>query len=134
MTTEVKVESILEKIEDLSVADLLTVQERITNLLRQKTANGTGNSSAIANSNGHKQETEAVTTDTITDDDEEPDKIYPYPGSPIYRYTPKGARKALEAMFTPEELEAAANFDLSTLPKLEKTSTEYISEMREERM
>lgn len=131
-TIETKVASILEQIEDLSVANLLTLQEHITTLLRQKTTNGSSNGSAV-NANGHQQETATVNNST-TDDDEEPDKIYPYPGYNVYRYTPKGARKALEAMFTPEELEAAANFDLSTLPKLEKTSTEYISEMREERM
>jgi hypothetical protein len=124
-----ELELVLEKIEHLTLENLLTVQEHLTIQLRQKALPPVSQATDVAEKQAQSEQA------TVTQaEDEEPDRIYLYPGSSIFRYTEKGIRKMLERMFTPEELERFSKIDLSKLPRDDKTITEYVSEGREERL
>jgi hypothetical protein len=106
-------EMLLEKVEDLSVQELLSLQERITSQLKIKVS---------SNGNGQVKQQPELPPDYID-----------IPG--VYRLTPEEARKGLEEIFTPEELaeiDAADPNDLK-LPPLPKSLAEMISEDREDR-
>ncbi len=105
-------ELILEKVKNLSVSELLTVQESITQELRQKT-----------NSDGTTTATTYQST-TIS-------RRVNIPGS--YRPTKEQIEARLAAIFSPEQLEQMRHADLSNLPPGSKTVTEMISEDREDR-
>jgi hypothetical protein len=127
-----ELELVLEKIEQLTLENLLTVQEHLTSQLRQKVLPTASQATDVTEKQAQSEQV-AVTQTEGQAEDEEPDRIYLYPGSSIFRYTEKGIRKMLERMFTAEELERFSKIDLSKLPKLEKTMAEYISEDREDR-
>jgi hypothetical protein len=133
--SEVKseLELVLEKIEQLTLEDLLTVQEHLTTQLRQKALLLSSKNADLAKKQAPSEQV-AVTQTEGQAEDEEPDIIYPFPGSDIYSYTAKGARKVVESMFSAEELKRFAEIDLTKLPKDDKTVTEYVSEGREERL
>jgi len=125
MTTAIKddLDLILENIERLPTKDLLTIQAKIVAQLQHRltTETPTEQEQKIA-SNGQSPAT--------TSEEDEPDKIYPFPGSPVYRYTEKGRKKALAQMFTPERLAELEKFDPASLPETSIPMSEMVNILR----
>jgi len=113
MTIELK--TLQDKVEQLSIDDLLELMERITKELRLKTETN----SQIILSN-------------LTNI---PDSKITIPGA--YQLTPEEIEADLTEIFTAEELigiNAATPAELLTLPTLPKSLAEMISEDREDRL
>lgn len=107
-----KLDEILPAVEELSVEELWSLQERVLNRLRAKTTTST-------NGNGQTKEAKL------------PDKHVVIPGA--YRRSPEKIEAFLATIFTPEELARMGKTDFSKLPRPEKSITEIISEDREDR-
>jgi hypothetical protein len=108
-----RLDPILERIDELSIEELWTLQERVINWLRTKT-----------NGNGQVKKSEpTLAADHI--------KI---PGA--YRLTKQQAEAGLTYIFSPEELAQMETVDLEELKNrlLSKSLTEIISEDREDRV
>ncbi len=125
MTTDIKndLDLILANIAQLPTQALLTIQAHIVAQLQQRLPAEipTGQTLKVG-SNGQ--------TPTTLSEDDEPDIIYPFPGSPIYRYTEKGRKKVLAQMFTPERLAELENFDPASLPETSIPMSEMVNILR----
>jgi hypothetical protein len=100
------------KLEQLSVNELLSLQEQIIQQLRART---------LTNGNGHTVKTNSAY------------RHVDIPG--VRHYTAKEIEAELAEIFTPEELAEINNTDPATLnlPPLPKSLAEMISEDREDR-
>lgn len=103
---------VLERLENLSVDELLTVQEAITKDVRQKLGSSTARK--------------------IIEDNEVLHRVR-IPGA--YRSTAQQVEAHLASIFTPQQLAQIAQTDVSniTLPPGAKTTTQILSEDREDR-
>jgi hypothetical protein len=100
-----KLEEMQTGLGELTVAELLTLMENLAGELRHKTTNG----------------------QTKT---QEPVKGVRIPG--LYRPTKEEVQDSIQKLFASANLPVPEKIDLSTLPPLPKTITEYINEERED--
>ncbi len=117
--SSVELEIWLSKVKEFSVSELLAMQETITQELKQKTANVPAPKPEPISAPGRFGQ---------------PQRKIIIPGA--YETTPAEVEAELAAIFTPEERAEMAKVDLINLPPLPagaKTSTQIISEDREDR-
>ena len=105
-------EMLLEKVEDLSGQELLSLQERITSQLKIKVS---------PNGNGQVKKQASLSSDYVE-----------IPGA--YRLTPEQVKEIQQKIFTPEELANMGTTDFSNLPQGPKSLSQIVIEDREDRV
>ncbi len=110
-----KLEELGHELKELSVTELVSLIEQAAAELRRKTKD-------MPNGNGPVEASQT----------EDPVQRGVHLAH-AYRPTKEEVEARMKRIFTPEELEEAAKVDLTQLPPLPKTITEYISEDREDR-